>query len=234
MCYRDYFGELTKVAKLQGKIINWNDDKGFGFVEPNGGGVHAFVHIKAFNPHSRRPENGDVIIYEQIKENNNRFKASNIRFASDYNKVNIRNTTRNSQQNSTSKNNALGSMLAVCFCIGLIVSIFHYKVPVFVGFAYVVISLVTILVYAKDKYAAQKNYWRTPEATLHSLSLIGGWPGALFAQKVLRHKTSKSEFISAYRATVFFNVAALLVIFTEQGQHLVHDLVLPLLVGILR
>lgn len=30
--------------KLQGQVVNWNDDKGFGFVEPNGGGDRAFVH----------------------------------------------------------------------------------------------------------------------------------------------------------------------------------------------
>ena len=34
--------------KLQGKIVNWNDKKGFGFVEPNGGGERAFMFI--FNP----------------------------------------------------------------------------------------------------------------------------------------------------------------------------------------
>ena len=48
--------------KLQGKILNWNDDKGFGFVEPNGGGQRAFVHIKAFKNNARRPVNGDIIV----------------------------------------------------------------------------------------------------------------------------------------------------------------------------
>lgn len=220
--------------KFQGKISNWNDDKGFGFVEPNGGGVRAFVHIKAFNPRCRRPENGDAIIYELVKENNNRYKANNAIFVSDYNKVNQRNTASNQTNNNRQRNNKpsnslLGSMLAIFFCILLFIAIFHAKVPVFVGFAYIIISLVTILIYAKDKYSAQTNRWRTPESTLHFLSLIGGWPGALFAQKALRHKTSKSEFISTYRVTVFFNLTALLMIYTEQGQIFLHAVVLPLL-----
>ncbi|WP_413702151.1 DUF1294 domain-containing protein [Psychromonas sp. KJ10-10] len=217
------------MAKLQGKINNWNDDKGFGFVQPNDGGVRAFVHIKAFNTRSRRPENGDVIIYELVKENNNRYKANNINFASEYNKVRQRHVTNNSHKNSKPKNNILGLLLTVCFCIGLTLAVFKAKIPVYIGFAYLIISLITILVYAKDKYATQSDRWRTPEATLHSLSLIGGWPGALFAQKILRHKTSKNEFISTYRFTVFLNVVALFLLFTKQGQSFLHGVVLPLL-----
>jgi len=37
-----------------------------------------------------------------------------------------------------------------------------------------------------DKSAAQRNAWRTPEGTLHMLSLVGGWPGAMIAQQILR------------------------------------------------
>lgn len=217
--------------RLQGKVTNWNDDKGFGFVEPNGGGVRAFVHIKAFNPRTRRPVNDEVITYELVSENNNRYKALNIKFARDTNQEKAKGNTRSANKSSKPKNSILGPIFTVLFCIALILSIFNGKVPVSVGFAYLLISLITILVYAKDKYSAQTNRWRTPESTLHIFSLIGGWPGALFAQKKLRHKTSKSEFISIYWVTVFLNLAGLLVIFTEQGQYLLNDIVLRLLNG---
>ncbi|MDN2662729.1 cold shock and DUF1294 domain-containing protein [Psychromonas sp. 14N.309.X.WAT.B.A12] len=218
--------------KFQGKVINWNDDKGFGFVEPNGGGTRAFVHIKAFNSRSRRPVNGELIIYELVHESGNRYKATNIRFARDNNKEKTKSHERHSPKNSKPKNSKpksyiLSSIFTVLFCIGLVLAVFSRKLPFFIGFAYVLISLITILVYAQDKYSAQTGRWRTSVATLHFLSLIGGWPGALIAQKVLRHKTSKSEFISTYRVTVFFNIATLLIIYTEQGQYLLHDIVLP-------
>ncbi|MFT6218870.1 MAG: cold shock CspA family protein [Cycloclasticus pugetii] len=74
---------LMKNMKFQGKVLNWNDEKGFGFVEPNGGGKRAFVHIKAFKPRSRRPVNGEIIVYELVQDNNNRYKAENIQFARD-------------------------------------------------------------------------------------------------------------------------------------------------------
>ena len=46
-----------------GRISDWNDDKGYGFVLPHDGGARTFVHIKAFQPGSRRPVEGDLISY---------------------------------------------------------------------------------------------------------------------------------------------------------------------------
>lgn len=31
--------------RLQGKIVNWNDAKGCGFVEPNGGGIAQVILV---------------------------------------------------------------------------------------------------------------------------------------------------------------------------------------------
>ena len=73
---------------------------------------------------------------------------------------------------------------------------------------YVVTSVITFLAYAQDKSAAQHNRWRTKESTLHSLALVGGWPGALLAQKLLRHKSSKESFQRVFWVTVVVNVLA--------------------------
>lgn len=59
----------------------------------------------------------------------------------------------------------------------------------FVVFQLVSINLVTVLAYYVDKRAARKGAWRVPEANLHTLEFLGGWPGALLAQKIFRHKT---------------------------------------------
>ena len=40
--------------RYQGKLVEWNDAKGFGFVLPNAGGRKIFVHLNAFS--SRRTE----------------------------------------------------------------------------------------------------------------------------------------------------------------------------------
>lgn len=75
---------------------------------------------------------------------------------------------------------------------------------------YVVIGVLTYAVYAKDKQAAQQHNWRTPESTLHVLSLLGGWVGAMIAQHQLRHKTQKPKFRLRYYLTVLINLAGLL------------------------
>lgn len=75
--------------------------------------------------------------------------------------------------------------------------------------AYALLSVVTFVVYAADKSAARRGARRVPESTLHLLSLLGGWPGALVAQQVLRHKTRKQSFRAVFFATVLVNCVAL-------------------------
>ena len=77
---------------------------------------------------------------------------------------------------------------------------------------YVVLGIITDMMYAKDKTAAQRDDWRTPESTLHLLSVLGGWVGALVAQTYLRHKSQKPEFRLMYYLTVVINLAGLLFI----------------------
>ena len=55
-------------------------------------------------------------------------------------------------------------------------------------------SVFAFFAYRIDKRLAEAREWRIPEATLHFLALIGGWPGAFLAQRVFRHKTSKLSF----------------------------------------
>lgn len=85
------------------------------------------------------------------------------------------------------------------------------RLPLLVLPAALLLNLVTFFVYWLDKYAAQQGRWRTAENTLHLLSLLGGWPGAWFAQQLLRHKSSKETFRASYRASVAFHFIVLAV-----------------------
>ena len=69
---------------------------------------------------------------------------------------------------------------------------------------YALVSLLTFFLYWRDKHSALKDHWRTPETTLHFFELAGGWPGALVAQQVFRHKTRKLS----YQLTFWLIVAA--------------------------
>jgi len=69
---------------------------------------------------------------------------------------------------------------------------------------YPLVSLVSLLLYWQDKQQARTQAWRTPEKVLHASELCGGWPGALVAQQLFRHKTRKVS----YQAT-FWGIVAL-------------------------
>ncbi|SCW94912.1 MULTISPECIES: DUF1294 domain-containing protein [unclassified Pseudomonas] len=60
--------------------------------------------------------------------------------------------------------------------------------------AYGGVSVVAFLLYWSDKRKARADTWRTPENVLHAVELAGGWPGALLAQQLFRHKTRKVSF----------------------------------------
>ncbi len=209
--------------KLQGKISNWNDDRGFGFVEPNGGGERAFVHIKAFNPPSRRPVNGEVIIYEIARDNNNRYKAENIQFSRDISKSKKREKVKSQR--------GFGGVFTVVFFIGLFVSVLSGKLPLVIVGLYLIMSLIAFIAYAMDKSAAQNGQWRIQESTLHLISLIGGWPGAYIAQKKLRHKSIKKAFINVYWVTVLLNLGGLFWLHTDKGASFINNVVFPLFNG---
>lgn len=59
----------------------------------------------------------------------------------------------------------------------------------------VLINFIAFFVYMGDKKASIHGYWRTSEASLHFIALIGGSIGALFSCYYLRHKIKKSFFM---------------------------------------
>ena len=70
-------------------------------------------------------------------------------------------------------------------------------------------SALAFILYGVDKWAAKREAQRTAESTLQLCALLGGWPGALLAQQVFRHKSSKRSFQIAFWSSVTLNCGAL-------------------------
>lgn len=81
--------------------------------------------------------------------------------------------------------------------------------PWFLLLTYSIASVLSLALYAVDKSAAQGQRRRISENSLHALSLAGGWPGALLAQRMLHHKTRKTSFQAVFWLTVVLNLVAL-------------------------
>lgn len=113
--------------------------------------------------------------------------------------------------------NKAGLVLAAAFLFFVGAAAFAGKLPALVPGLYLVASAVAFAAYARDKSAARNNQWRTRERTLQFLSLIGGWPGALAAQKLLRHKSAKPTFQVVFWIIVVLNCGALGWLFSPAG-----------------
>jgi uncharacterized membrane protein YsdA (DUF1294 family)/cold shock CspA family protein len=181
--------------RSQGKITHWDDEKGYGFITPQDDGTAVFVHISAFTRTARRPQAGDPVSYETTQGKDGKPQAEQVRF-SDQSVV----------KSLCSAPAVLFTALFICF---LLVSVWFNRLSWLALVAYGAASVITFIAYAWDKSAAQRGKWRTAESTLHLMALLGGWPGALAAQRLLRHKSSKQKFLVVYWLTVFLNVAAI-------------------------
>lgn len=76
-----------------------------------------------------------------------------------------------------------------------------------VGVMYTVNSLIALVVYRYDKWASKSGIYRVPEKNLHLVELLCGWPGALIAIPVFRHKNRKGAFLMITGLTVLAHVA---------------------------
>jgi uncharacterized membrane protein YsdA (DUF1294 family)/cold shock CspA family protein len=195
-----------KAPRYQGRISSWKDDQGFGFITPNGGGPAVFVHIKSFASRGIRPAGNDIVTYHLTVNEKGQPRAENVAFV------------RDRALRKTPSQTGASALVAAAGFLGLIaVSVFIGRLPPVVFGLYLGFSVLAFVAYAVDKSAARKNHWRTKESTLHVLGLIGGWPGALVAQQILRHKSKKESFRTVFLLTVIVNCAALAWLLTPSG-----------------
>lgn len=192
--------------RYQGKIINWKDDQGFGFITPNGGGKQVFVHINSFANRQRRPVENEIVTYELKADAKGRAQAESVAFLGE--------RTLSATSSGRSK---VPLILAAAFLFFVAGAAFAGKLPLAVLGLYLIASAIAFVAYAFDKAAARNDQQRTPENTLHLFALVGGWPGALAAQRLFRHKSKKRSFQIVFWATVFLNCGALGWLFSSPG-----------------
>jgi uncharacterized membrane protein YsdA (DUF1294 family)/cold shock CspA family protein len=194
-----------------GTIQSWQDDRGFGFIQPTQGGQEIFVHIKSFTSRGgSRPQVGQRVTFVVELNAQGKKRAKNVALVKAATASVVqrqRQAADSPAQWGTASLFALPAFLLVYLAVAVI-----WRVPGWVAALYAGASVVCALVYAIDKSAAVAGRWRVSESTLHMLSLVGGWPGALVAQQVLRHKSNKASFRAAFWGTVVGNVAAFVAI----------------------
>jgi uncharacterized membrane protein YsdA (DUF1294 family)/cold shock CspA family protein len=194
-------------VRHQGRISSWKDEQGFGYITPNGGGQPVFVHIKSFSSRQRRPAGNELVTYALTHDARGRPQAGNVDFVG-----------RRAPAAAPSGRGNVPLILAAAFLAFVTGSVLTGRLPGAVAGFYLAASVAAFVAYALDKSAAKNDRWRTRESTLHLFALAGGWPGALAAQRLLRHKSSKQSFQTAYWATVILNCCALAWLLSDAGS----------------
>lgn len=188
----------------QGRITNWNDERGFGFVLPDDGSERVFLHIKAFEQRYQRPAGNERINYDLTRDERNRPQAVRVSYVE---RARIARTVPDSEETIPGET-VPAALAALGFLAFTGVMGWTGRVPLWVPAAYSAVSVITFGAYHADKGKAIRGEWRTPESTLHLLEMMGGWPGALIAQQALRHKNRKPAFLVAFWLIVILHIAA--------------------------
>lgn len=199
--------------RFRGKITEWRDIRGFGFITPHDGGERIFVHLNAFQPNQQRPQGHEHVTYDLGKDGRGRVCARKVEFLD---------PGLRQRQLTGADRGAVGA--ATLFLAGIAGLVLAGGLPWPVLALYLGLSLATFYVYSADKAAAEQGRWRTSEGTLLLWGLLGGWPGALIAQRVRRHKSRKQPFQLFFWVTVIVNCGVLAALGTPAGRAVAADL----------
>ncbi|OHC15708.1 DUF1294 domain-containing protein [Stutzerimonas chloritidismutans] len=215
----------------RGTLKSWNDQKGFGFIRPEQGGEDVFAHISAVHG-ERRPLVGDRVLYVSGRDPQGRLRAEHLRLDAPLTLDQPAIRQRPGSQRKPAEQQArprataraagkparqlvagniqqlpLKLVLFGLLCLLPLAGSLLRLGAVLPLAIYAVASLLTFVLYWRDKHSALKDRWRTPETTLHFFELVGGWPGALVAQQVFRHKTRKLNYQLAFWLIVVLHQA---------------------------
>jgi len=191
-----------------GKVAEWNEDRGFGFIEPRDEGQpRVFFHVRDYRQDGRRPEAGEWVKFTAQRQADGRWRASAVRRAAAAKST--KTATKATRRTHARKLPSWpGWLLLVAHGAGLAWALNDGLLPPLAAMVLLGLCCAAWIACVLDKHAAQSGQWRIPESTLHLLELAGGWPGAFIAQRLTRHKTSKRSYRVAFWCMVVLNVGA--------------------------
>lgn len=197
--------------RVQGRLVEWQDDKGYGFIQPlsdASADKKVFLHIKSFARKGPRPVQGCLLEYTVALDSQGRMSAQQVSYVKRGSAAASAPASR-SPARSTAAAKPLTAhwrvWLVVVYMVFLLAMVMTSQLPGWILLWPPVIGVVTYIFYGLDKRAAKLGQWRVQEKSLHVLAGLGGWCGALYAQQQLRHKTAKTEFQQVFWATVSMN-----------------------------
>lgn len=196
----------------QGRLVEWFDEKGYGFIQPNDSDKdRVFLHIKDFARSGPRPIVGCALEYSVILDERGRYRATHaIYLKANQTRIGSSNAKQQQKKEPSSSRLAPMQLAAIIYIIAVAIFSVLHLLPAYSFIFIMLMNALSYWLYAQDKEAAQLGNRRVPEQTLHIISFLGGWPAAGLAQQKLRHKTQKQPFRKIYFCTIVLNILLLL------------------------
>ncbi|MCH7335772.1 DUF1294 domain-containing protein [Acinetobacter sp. NIPH 2699] len=188
----------------QGRLVEWFDDKGYGFIQPNDAKKErVFLHIKDFARTGPRPIVGCALDYLVILDERGRYRAQQVVYLKasqviEHKAAPVRPTTATGWSSMK-----VGIGVYIVF---MVIASFSKLLPPFTLLFVSLMNALSYWLYSQDKEAAQLGNRRIPEQTLHIVDSLGGWCAGWLAQQKLRHKTQKQPFRKIYFCTIAFHI----------------------------
>ncbi|MFN7163844.1 MAG: DUF1294 domain-containing protein [Hyphomonas sp.] len=189
-----------QAARARGRLISWSDERGFGFIVPEGGGQDVFVHASAFAKEGRHIEVGGEYEFDLEIGKDGRPKAKRVAYVA---AVKARPSLLSQFVRRGPRLLVIPAFLFIVLAIATVQPISPNWLII-----YGVASISCFAGYGLDKAAASHKQWRVSETILLLVGLVGGWPGGIIGQEVFRHKTQKKAFRTLFWMSVAINMAA--------------------------
>lgn len=213
--------------RKQGAVVQWNAEEGLGLIRSPQTAAFIRFHLRDYKGplpiQVGQPVEFDEIVVGgrgpqalKVKE-----PPADIYFKSDVKVATTMDELLPSGRNPSSRRTrpptllerwhpwpALGLVMVWLLMWLLGIALGRFPWVVLVGLA--LLNVTALFAYWRDKHAATHGEWRVQESVLHGFAVLGGWPGAWFAQSVLRHKTRKPSFQLAFKATIALHCLVLL------------------------
>ena len=176
----------------RGILSKWNDERGFGFIQPVDKSQTVYLHISELKDSTRRPQLDDMICYYVIAEKDGKLRANNAFILGARKKPLSLSRSLTNKETSTFPLKEI-VLLSILPLVGSIHFFVTTRNP-FPFILYPAMSVLTYALYASDKSHAEREKWRISEHNLHLCEFAGGWLGGFIAQRRLHHKSKKKSY----------------------------------------
>ena len=137
--------------RFEGRLKSWNDERGFGFIEPRDGGQDIFVHASAMPTGIGRPLPGQALSFQVELNRGGKKRATNVGISLGERRPRPARRARTTDWSAPSAL-AIPAFIAVYVAVAL-----TWGVAAWVALAYAALSIVCLFAYAFDKSADRKS-----------------------------------------------------------------------------